>query len=122
LFTDESSSQPYAGLLFETESPIAANDRLAFTARADRPMRISVQLRTAMHGAGPEERWQRSVYLDATDRVQTVYFDDMMPVGPTRTARPALTDIRDVMFMVDTTNTKPGSAGEVRIKRAVLQR
>ena len=73
-------------------------------------------------GRGPEERWRRSVYLDATDRVQTVLLDDMLPVGPTRTMRPALTEVRDVMFVIDTMNAPPGASGQLWISSAVLQR
>jgi hypothetical protein len=41
---------------------IAMYDRLVFTARADKPMRVSVQLRASQ---GEGERWHRSVYLDS---------------------------------------------------------
>jgi hypothetical protein len=112
----------YAGVLIETESAITGTDRVTFTARADRPTRISLQLRTAIHGKGPEERWQRSVYLDQVDRELTIPFSEMSPVGTTRTGEPALSEIRDVMFVVDTTNTRPGSSGEIVVSNAVLQR
>jgi hypothetical protein len=121
LGSDGASTQ-YAGVLMETEQPIAAADRVTFTARADRPMRISLQLRTAIHGAGPEERWQRSVYLDASERARVVRFDEMAAVGSTRTAKPALGEVRDIMFVVDTTNARPGQSGAIWIVRAALQR
>ncbi len=115
------ASPPHAALLMETVEAIQGTDRLAFTAHADRPMRVSVQLRTGQ-SAGPEERWQRSVYLDATDRDLVVYFDEMTPVGPTRTVEPALAEIRDVMFAVDRTNTRAGGSGRLSIRRVSLQR
>ena len=99
-----------AALLTEIPGGVGSSTRLTFTARADRPMRVSVQLRTGLSGM-PEERWQRSVYLDATDRDQVVRFDDLTPVGNPRTSRPALNEIRYVLFVVDTTNTKPGRRG-----------
>ena len=49
---------------------VADYDRLTFTARADRPMRISVQLRTLDAGR-TLRRWQRSVYLDTVDQEHT---------------------------------------------------
>jgi hypothetical protein len=113
--------QTYAALLTNIPDGVGSNTRLAFAAHADRPMRLSVQLRTGVPGM-PEERWQRSVYLDTVDREHVVYFDDLTPVGDPRTWRPALNEIRYVLFVVDTTNTKPGAAGQVVISRPVLER
>src|SRR5262249_16019343 len=46
----------FAGVVRETPSGVAAFDRLMFTAPAEHPMRLSVQLRVG------NERWRRSVY------------------------------------------------------------
>lgn len=108
-------------LASDTPDGVASYDRLTFTARAERPMRISVQLR-AVDADGITERWQRSVYLDTVDQDRTIYFDDLTPVGVTRTWRPAFGDVRNILFVVDTTNTKPGTSGRVWIKRAALQK
>jgi len=94
-------------------------DRVTFAARAERPMRISVQLRG---GDGVVDRWQRSVYLDTVEREQTVYFDDCMPVGTTHTPRAPQRSITSVMFVVDTTNSKPGASGRLWIRQAALQK
>ena len=115
------SPQTYAALLTEIPEGVGANTRLAFTAHADRPMRLSVQLRTGVSGM-PEERWQRSVYLDTADRDEAIDFDDFTPVGDPRTSRPALNEIRYVLFVVDTTNTKPGTAGQVVISHPAIGR
>jgi hypothetical protein len=88
-------------------------DRLMFTARADRPMRLSVQLRVPTAGDG--ERWHRSIYLDETARDVSIFFDDMTPRGVTTQRRPNLAMVRDVIFVVDTVNTKPGTAGQIWI-------
>ena len=53
---------------------LAAYDRVTFQARAERPMRISVQLRALASDGRPRRRWQRSVYLDATEQDRTVLF------------------------------------------------
>jgi hypothetical protein len=79
-------------------------------------MRISVQLRTE------RDRWQRSVYVEAFNREQTVLFDDLRPAGPTASDKPPLADVRSLLFVVDTTNTKPGASGRIWITRPVLQK
>jgi hypothetical protein len=115
------SPQAYAALVAELPGGIGAHTGLAFTVRAERPMRISVQLRTGIGGL-PEERWQRSVYVDGVERDQVVRFDDLTPVGDPPSRRPALGEVRYVLFVIDTTNTKPGATGQVWIERPALQR
>jgi hypothetical protein len=109
----------YAGLTVDTPEGVAAFDRLVFTARAERPMRISVQLRD-----GGEGRWQRSVFVPAFSQERTVFFDDMRtPLGSASAERaPALAGIRTILFVIDTTNTKPGASGRLWIKNVSLQR
>jgi hypothetical protein len=58
-------------------------------------------------------RWQRSVYLDQMTRTVTVFFDDMHAVPGHVAAAPPLASIGSLMFIVDTTNTKPGSSDEI---------
>ncbi len=101
------SESPYAALAMPAGTLISGYDRLLFTARADKPMRLSVQFRT-----GNGERWRRSVYLDETTRQVAVFFDDARPAGATTQRRLPLGQVRDVLFVVDTVNTKPGSAGQ----------
>ena len=84
-------------------------------------MRVSVQVRAEFDDA-PAERWQRSIYVDTISRQQTVFFEDMHPVGPTRTPRPPLADVRALMFIVDTINTKPGASGRVWMKDVRLEK
>jgi hypothetical protein len=89
---------------------LAAFNRVTFVGRADRPMRISVQLRTPNGIAG--NRWIRSVYLDQSPRQITVSFDDMTPVGSAPSPHPELSKVQSVLFVVDTVNSKPGSSGQ----------
>jgi hypothetical protein len=86
---------------------LPAYDRLLFTGRAEKPVRLSVQFRLETG-----ERWRRSVYLDEAAREVVVFFDDARPVGTTSQRRLPLGQVRDVLFVVDTVNTKPGSAGQ----------
>jgi hypothetical protein len=98
---------PYAAFAMPAGQEIGRYDRLMFTARADQPMRLSVQFRLS-NG----DRWRRSVYLDQTAREISVFFDDVRAAG--QTAQPQLTvaSVRDVLFVVDTINARPGGSGQ----------
>jgi hypothetical protein len=110
----------FAGITYTIPKGVAPNNRLSFNIRAEHPMRVSVQLR---NWAKPEpERWQRSVYVDTFEQERTVFFDDLTPVGVTRTWKPAPEEIRSVIFTIDTTNTKPGTSGRVWLRNVNLQR
>ncbi len=109
----------YAALAVELPDGAAPSDRVTFTARAEHPMRISVQFRTF---SGAEQRWQRSVYLDEVAREHTVYFNDVTPIGVTRERYPAAKDIHDMLFVVETTHTRPGASGRLWVHSAALQR
>jgi hypothetical protein len=106
-----------AALVVDTPNGVASADRVTFTIRAEQPMRVSVQLRT---GGGVSGRWARSVYADATEQEHTIFFDDMRPVGQITTLVPPRAEVRNVMFVVDTINTRPGTSGRIWIKRALL--
>ena len=101
------SESPYAAFAMPAGTLMAGYDRLLFTARADKPTRMSVQFRT-----GNGERWRRSVYLDEMARQIAVFFDDVRPAGATSQRRLPLGQVQDVLFVVDTVNTAPGSAGQ----------
>ena len=75
-------------------------------------MRISVQVRAEVAGA-PPERWERSVYVDAVEQTRVVRFDEMTPVGTTHALRPPKAAVRAIMFVVDTTNSRPGVSGQL---------
>ena len=107
------SASPFAALVMLAGSVLPEYDRLIFTARADRPMRLSVQLRAS--GGEVEERWHRSAFLDASPREISVYFDDLMPRGFTRTPRPVLSNVDSLLFVVDTMNTRLGANGRIWI-------
>lgn len=99
---------------------VASQDRVTFTVRGERPMRVAVQLRGGV-GDSNNDRWQRSVYVDTVDQERTVFFDDFLPVGATHSPRPPLDRIRMLLFAVDMTNTKPGTSGRLWLKRVALQ-
>ena len=106
------ADNPYAAFVMPATPAIAMFDRLVFTARADRPMRVSVQLR------GPDgdgERWRRSVYLDTVRRTVDLPFADFRPATSGSTARLDLSKVDSVLFVIDTVNTKVGSNGEIQV-------
>jgi hypothetical protein len=84
-------------------------------------MRLSVQLRTLEVGR-PLRRWQRSVYLDTVDEQHVVRFNDLAASTGVDAPSPALDKITQILFVVDTTNTKPGGSGRVFMKQAELQK
>jgi len=111
----------FVALAVNTPGGLAAFDRLTFTARAERPMRISVQTRVAVKPS-EDERWQRSVYIDTVDGERTIYFDDLTPISDTRAYRPPLADVHSIVFAIDMTNTKPGASGRLWINNVALQK
>jgi hypothetical protein len=110
----------YAGAVVETAAGVDRYDWIRFRARAERPMRLSVQVRAESDGV--LERWQRSVYLDTEAREHTVHFDDMTPVSPRQTGQLPRSRVRHVMFVVDTTNAKPGSSGRTWLNGVRLEK
>jgi hypothetical protein len=116
------SPHAYVALLRDLSEGLHGAEGVAFTARADRPMRVSVQLRTGA-GLGPQDRWQRSVYVDASSRRVRLDFSDFTPVGDsTTTERPSIDRVRYVMFVVDETNTPAGASGRLAIAHVDLGR
>jgi hypothetical protein len=113
------AASQFVALIVDLPHGVESTDRVTFTARAERPMRISVQLRMRRERS---ERWQRSVYIEAFKREQTVLFDDLQPMDPTASARPSLADVHALMFVVDTTNSKPGTSGRIWITEPRLQK
>ena len=102
---------PYVGFVMPATAAIAMYERLVFSARADRPMRLSVQLRSP---GGEGERWRRSVYLDSTPRTVDIAFNDFRPVGSTSTSPPELAKTDSILFVIDTINNKVGSNGQIQ--------
>ncbi len=91
--------------------PVATG--LVFTARADRPTRVSVQIRIPTAGEGL--RWHRSVYLDASPREIAVPFAEMTALGAARHETLRLSAVRTILFVVDRVNSLPNSSGRFTI-------
>jgi hypothetical protein len=104
------ADSPFVGFAMPA-GPIDGSDRIVFTAMASRPMRMSVQLRAP--GEPVDRRWRRSVFVDEMLRSFTIRFDDMRALGSSSTTHPALGGVRDVLFVIDGTNARPGSNGQI---------
>jgi hypothetical protein len=111
----------YAALVTNDVGASAQATRVSFAAWADRPMRVSVQVRVPL-GNGDGDRWQRSVYVDQQERTITIPFDDMTHVPPTAAAHPSLANVRSLLFVIDTVNTLPGTSGRLSIGELRLER
>jgi hypothetical protein len=115
------SDDPWVAFGMPAGRSIAAFERIAFRARADRPMRLWVQL--WMPTAQGNQYWRRSVFLDGAARDVSVAFTDLTPV-PASTPRrqPPLDAIVSLMFAVDAVHTPPGRAGQFWIDDLRYQR
>jgi hypothetical protein len=104
---------PYVALVMPAGPALPQYDRVIFKAWAGRPQRLSLQIREPA-GAG-DDRWRRAFYVDEQPRVVTVFFDEMRPVGITARRRPVLPSVRDVLFVIDTMNSRAGASGTLWI-------
>jgi hypothetical protein len=111
----ERASQ-FAAVVTQQVASIVNATRVSFRASADKPMRLSVQVRRPLERPGEGERWLRSIYVDSTPRDITVRFDDMRPVPPAGTAHPPLDKVHALLFVADTEHTPPGASGRVLIE------
>ena len=101
-------------------SEIAAYTAVSFTGQANRPMRISVQLRAS--GEEGSGRWRKSVYLDETARTVILPFSGFRPSVNGLPPAPPLGSIASLLFVLDTLNTALGSNGEFRIDNLAFVR
>ncbi len=103
------SESPYVAAVVESGSSLARFNGLMFSGTAMGPMRLRLQLRAP---GEDDRRWGKSVYLDETKRSLSISFDQLSPLG-TATGPPKLEEIRDLLFVIDTVNTKQGASGQV---------
>ena len=102
---------PHVALVAAAGSDVASYSRVTFNVHADKPMRLSLQLRVPK---GPQgERWQRSFYVDQTPRDVSIVFDDMSAEGATSTQRPVLSEVQALLWVIDSIHTALGSSGQV---------
>jgi hypothetical protein len=107
---------PYAALSIGVGKALTERTHIAFRAHASRPMRISVQARDPQSG----NRWQRSIYLDPQARDVIVPFHEMSAIGTNAAFDSSLADT--LLFVVDTTNTVPGTRGSFTLENLRVER
>ena len=107
------SDEPYTALVVPAPSGLGGFDRITFSVRADKPMRVVFQLRVPK---GPvEDRWQRSFYVDQTARDVTVFFDEMRAHAQPSTPRPELSEVKTLAWIIEPLHTALGTSGQVWI-------
>jgi hypothetical protein len=92
-------------------------DRIAFNGRAARPMRVSIQVRSAATG----RRWLRSAYLSPDVREVELALREFTPAVPSDPAPLDLEAVDALLVVVDTVNTVPGSTGETWISEVRVE-
>ncbi len=107
---------PYAALVRPVH--VAGAGAIEVRIKADRPMRVSLQLRSP-EGGGDGLRWQRSVYVDGQERLVLVQLSDLRALRPA-SGPVQLPAIDSLLLVVDGLNSEPGSHGSVSVSRARL--
>jgi hypothetical protein len=105
----------YVAVAAEVPSEAFSGVRVSLV--ADKPMRVSVQLRTP-EGA----RWGRSVYVNPESRTLSLAADTFRPIAEDA-AGPGRLDsgrINALLLVIDLTNAPPGSSGLLRILSSEL--
>jgi hypothetical protein len=113
------AAQPYVAAVRPLGAEVAAFTRLMFIGRADRPRRVSVQLRVP--GTGDGTRWERSVYLDREPRQIVVRFEELRAAEEGGN-RPELRQVDSLLFVIDTVHTPARTSGTIRIEEVRLER
>ena len=89
-------------------------DGVVFEGRANRPMRLSAQLRAG--GLDGEPRWRQSFFLDENQKTIRIALKDLTSVEKGEVGGTILSEIDSFLIVTDLTNGTPGVDGEARIK------
>lgn len=118
---ERSATGVYAAAVYHVRpGELASFDRLTLEAGADRPHRVSVQLRAGrLNGQG---RWLRSRYIGPTVATVTVPFADLVGVDSVSGMdRVPLGDIDAILVVVDLTNSPPAAVGTLTLRDVRLE-
>jgi hypothetical protein len=107
----------YAAAVVPVDAPTGF-DRVQLTVRADRPMRVSVQVR--LPGARGGQRWRRSAYIDNQWRTMVLPLSTFTPADRPTSQQPIASVIRELLVVVDTVNAVPGARGTIWMSAAGL--
>jgi hypothetical protein len=125
---DEERASQFVALVVDLQSVPADANAITLRGRADRPMRVSAQLR---FGGDRDERWGRSFYLDPSPRDTRIPLDTLRRMGganaldgrgagqsqPLPVARAT-----SLLFVIDLTNANPGDTGTLTVADVALGR
>lgn len=103
----------YAALVTSDVGALSWASWLRLRLSADRPMRVSIQLREPV-GSEAARRWQRSLVIGPEIATLIVPLTAFAPLEHAKGA-PPVTRVRSVLVVVDTTNTPPGQQGTVTL-------
>jgi hypothetical protein len=112
---DDRASQ-YVALAVPLNAGHPEFDGLLFTGSSSAPARVSVQVRFDSAGGA---RWAHSVYLSPQTNRISLSMDQLVPVDRV-SQRPRMSAASSILFVVDLTNARPGTAGEFQISNLAL--
>ena len=75
-----------------------------------------------LRGRSETERWGRTFYADSTARIVDLPLKSFTAIGETSTAAPPLDQVRSLLFVVDTLNSRPGATGRMTIAEVAFVR
>lgn len=102
----------FAAAAIPVTGGLAAFERIRFTAFAEAPMRVWVQLRAPV---GNTERWGATFYAGTEPTLVDIPFTTFRAIGITSSVLAPLDRVDTILFVVDTLNTLPGTKGRVKI-------
>jgi hypothetical protein len=85
---------------------------IGLTASAQRPGRVSIQLRYPQQGG---VRWGTSVYVDPTPRHHTITLDRLRPLDRQPGPAPDPTSASALLVVADLTNARPGDSNVIHV-------
>jgi hypothetical protein len=107
------AAQTFAAVRLDVPPELRDFDSLLVPVAADRPMRLSLQVRAP--GGADGQRWGRSIYVDSTAREYRVPFHTLLPLGIADAAQAPLADVNSVLVVIDTVHAVPGSSGRLNL-------
>ena len=114
----DTGPSPFAALVADLPPNAGTFSGLAVTAKASRPMRVSMQLRFARQGG---KRWRSSHYL-AQDISDIIVSLSKFRAADGPGERPSSALATSLLLVVDLTNASPGEAGSFSVRDLSLIR
>jgi hypothetical protein len=113
------AASPYAAIVRDVPSGLAACGTLVLTLSASREMRVSVQVREP--GGEPPSlgrRWRQSIYVPVQPRTVVLPLKGLRAAAGAGREAPNSSAMRSVLLVVDPVNARAGEGGVVRVHRA----